>query len=123
MKFLMTDIDVEHNSDSIYTICFTSSSTGQPKGALLSNGNVLANSRCIHLFDANFEVTEDDRYISYLPMAHVLERIMWVACIYHQIRCGFYSGDMAKLTDDMNELKPTLFMSVPRMLNRFNDLI
>ena len=56
MNFLMTDVDVEHNAESIYTICFTSSSTGQPKGALLSNGNVLANSKCIHLFDANFEV-------------------------------------------------------------------
>jgi len=56
MNSLMTDVDVEHNADSIYTICFTSSSTGQPKGAILSNRNVLANTKCFHLFDANFEV-------------------------------------------------------------------
>ena len=53
--FLMDDIDIELNGDSIYTICYTSSSTGKPKGALLSNGNVLANARCLHLFDAHFE--------------------------------------------------------------------
>ena len=56
-------------------------------------------------------------------MAHVLERMLWISCVYHQIRIGFYHGDMAKLTEDMIELKPTIMASVPRLLNRFDDLI
>ena len=48
--------DIELTSDSIYTICFTSSSTGLPKGALLSNGNIISNARTMELFDANFQV-------------------------------------------------------------------
>ena len=53
----------------------------------------------------------------------MLERTMWIACVYQQMGIGFYHGDMAKLTDDMGELKPTVMASVPRLLNRFNDLI
>ena len=46
--------DVPLTPDSIYTITFTSSSTGAPKGAIISHGNIISNSRTIDLFDANF---------------------------------------------------------------------
>ena len=110
--------------ESVYTICYTSSTTGVPKGALISNQNIISNARANEGNDAQFKISkEQDIYISYLPLAHALERALWVMCVYSKIRIGFYHGDLLKLTDDLIELKPTIMASVPRLLNRFDDLI
>ena len=116
--------DIEIKPESIYTICYTSSTTGVPKGALISNQNIISNARANEGNDANFKIVKDkDIYISYLPLAHALERSLWIMCVYSKIRIGFYNGDLMKLTDDLIELKPTIMASVPRLLNRYDDLI
>lgn len=58
------------------------------------------------------------------------ELVIWCSCIYFQIICfmhgcriGFFRGDVKLLTDDMQALKPTLFITVPRLLNRIYDRV
>lgn len=90
---------------------------------MLSNRNFMANVGAITKFDNEISFYDDDSYISYLPLAHVFERFMMVCCVSYGIMYGFYQGDVTKLKDDLAELKPTLMVSVPRLFNRFYDVI
>lgn len=61
--------------------------------------------------------------ISYLPLAHSFEQVLFVTCLVCGTKIGFFGGDVLKLTDDCQALKPTLFPSVPRIYNRIYDKI
>jgi long-chain acyl-CoA synthetase len=63
-------------------------------------------------------MTEDDCYVSYLPAAHSFEQCIFSMSCVTGMKCGFFAGDVLKLTEDMQILKPTLFPSVPRLYNR-----
>lgn len=104
--------------DDVATICYTSGTTGTPKGAVLSHGNLIAN-----LAGGSLEIKfyPSDVYISYLPLAHIYERANQIILAYYGGSVGFYQGDNLKLLDDMAELKPTVFCSVPRLYNRVYD--
>ncbi|KAK9083926.1 hypothetical protein Scep_030397 [Stephania cephalantha] len=97
------------------TICYTSGTTGTPKGAVLSHGNMISNvagcSTSIRFYPGEF-------YISYLPLAHIYERANQVMGVYCGVAIGFYQGDNLKLMDDFAALRPTIFASVPRLYNR-----
>lgn len=101
--------------DDIATICYTSGTTGTPKGAVLTHGNLIANVAGATI-STKFYPT--DVYISYLPLAHIYERANQVMTAYYGVAVGFYQGDNMKLMDDMAVLRPTLFCSVPRLYNR-----
>ena len=64
-----------------------------------------------------------DVYISYLPLAHVFERFMYGLCFASGVQIGFFQGDVFKLKEDLAELKPTIMASVPRLFNRFYDVM
>ncbi|KAK7391042.1 hypothetical protein VNO78_19347 [Psophocarpus tetragonolobus] len=101
--------------DDIATICYTSGTTGTPKGAVLTHGNFIA-SVAGSTMDENFGPS--DVYISYLPLAHIYERANQVMTVHFGIAVGFYQGDSMKLMDDIAVLRPTVFCSVPRLYNR-----
>lgn len=61
--------------------------------------------------------------ISYLPLAHSFEQLLFVASLSYGTQIGYFGGDVLKLTDDCQVLKPTLFPSVPRIYNRIYDKI
>ncbi|XXG80802.1 hypothetical protein AAC387_Pa09g1579 [Persea americana] len=104
--------------DDIATICYTSGTTGTPKGAVLTHGNLIAN-----VAGSNFllKFYPSDIYISFLPLAHIYERANQILMAYYGVAIGFYQGDNLKLMDDMAALRPTLFCSVPRLYNRIYD--
>ncbi|KAL3078799.1 hypothetical protein niasHS_014581 [Heterodera schachtii] len=107
-----------------YIVCYTSGTTGTPKGVLLSHTNVLSNLAALSLLLERFMPELMDPHgsiISYLPLSHMFEQCAhWIALSFG-FRIGYFSGDIANLSDDMKLLKPTLFPVVPRLLNRFND--
>jgi long-chain acyl-CoA synthetase len=112
--------------DDIATICYTSGTTGVPKGVVLTHENfmaVVASIRCMAEQGKMFKSTPDEVHISYLPLAHVFELTNVANMIYGGAAIGFYQGDTLKLLDDIAELKPTTFISVPRLLNRVYDKV
>lgn len=105
-------------------ICFTSGTTGNPKGAMITHENVISNSaaflRCV---EYTFEPTPEDVTISYLPLAHMFERIVQFVVYTCGAKVGFFQGDIRLLADDMKTLQPTVFPVVPRLLNRIYDKV
>ncbi|XP_030974963.1 long chain acyl-CoA synthetase 6, peroxisomal-like isoform X1 [Quercus lobata] len=101
--------------DDVATICYTSGTTGTPKGAILTHGNLIANVAGTSL---SVKFLSSDVYISYLPLAHIYERVNQIATVYNGVAVGFYQGDNMKLMDDVAALRPTIFSSVPRLYNR-----
>lgn len=101
--------------------CYTSGTTGDPKAAQISHGNCLG---CIAgTREQGVLLNENDSYLSYLPMAHCFEKLLGVYAMLFGLKLGFYSGDPAKIMEDLQALKPTLFPSVPRLFNRVYDKI
>ena len=108
-------------AEDVCTICYTSGTTGLPKGAMLTNRNFIA--AVMGTIQQELRPEATDRYLSYLPLAHVLERCLEVAFIVAGGRIGYYQGDTRKIVDDLRALRPTVFCSVPRLLNRVYDAI
>ncbi|XP_040030505.1 long-chain-fatty-acid--CoA ligase 1 isoform X2 [Gasterosteus aculeatus] len=105
-------------------ICFTSGTTGNPKGAMLTHKNVVSNcSAFIKITESCARTTCDDVMLSFLPLAHMFERVVEGVMIVHGASIGFFQGDIRLLSDDLNTLKPTVFPVVPRLLNRMYDKI
>ncbi|KAF9437633.1 hypothetical protein BGZ76_011815 [Entomortierella beljakovae] len=101
--------------EDLATICYTSGTTGMPKGALLTQRNFIAAAAgCREATILN----SDDVIISYLPLAHIMGRLIDTLATIGGSRIGYFHGDMLALLDDIQELKPTFFPSVPRVLNR-----
>eukprot|EP00742_Colponemidia_sp_Colp-10_P013189 GILJ01014887.1.p1 GENE.GILJ01014887.1~~GILJ01014887.1.p1 ORF type:complete len:655 (-),score=112.62 GILJ01014887.1:81-2045(-) len=108
------------SADHIATFCYTSGTTGDPKGVMLSHGNMTSDVAGVRL--AGGRVIQSDVHLSYLPLAHVLERMVHVALIQEGARIGFLqSGNVKTLMDDIQALRPTIFAGVPRVFDRFKN--
>ncbi|GLC43806.1 hypothetical protein PLESTB_000909900 [Pleodorina starrii] len=105
----------------IATLCYTSGTTGQPKGAVLTHGNLIANAAGTSTLLP--ESAPGDRHLSYLPLAHIYERVNIVLLTHLGNAIGFYSGNVQELLDDVVTLKPQIFVSVPRLWNRIHDRV
>ncbi|XP_074764553.1 long-chain-fatty-acid--CoA ligase 5 isoform X2 [Athene noctua] len=110
--------------EDLCIVCFTSGTTGNPKGAMLTHQNVVANAAAfLRSTENTVECTSSDITMSYLPLAHMFERVVQTVVYSCGAKVGFFQGDIKLLTDDMKTLRPTLFPVVPRLLNRIYDKI
>lgn len=109
--------------DSYLTLCYTSGTTSLPKGAMLTQRGFIS-QKCFNE-DANLHLNENDVVLSYLPMAHVLERLNVFIMMASGVRLGFITGlDIKKwLMEDLPILKPTVFVTVPRILVNFHQKV
>lgn len=106
--------------DEISLISYTSGTTGVPKGALISHRNLMA---VLSGAEGVISVKQELIHISYLPLAHVFERFMFLYVMMKKGKYGLFNGNVLKLKDDLAILKPTIFASVPRLYNKFYDKI
>ncbi|EPE30902.1 Acetyl-CoA synthetase-like protein [Glarea lozoyensis ATCC 20868] len=102
------------------TINYTSGTTGNPKGVVLTHGNAVA---AITVARVTSEVLPSDVIISYLPLAHIYQRLSEHNALSANAAIGYFRGDILGLVDDMKILKPTGFISVPRLYNKFGSAI
>jgi long-chain acyl-CoA synthetase len=108
--------------DDVMVFSYTSGTTSTPKAAMLTHRNFIAALAGVEAgSDDTVKFTSDDVHLSYLPLAHIYDRL---ACSYMLAvggSIGFYSGDITKIKEDIQALKPTFFASVPRLYNKIYD--
>ncbi|KCV71153.1 hypothetical protein H696_02103 [Fonticula alba] len=112
--------------DDLATICYTSGTTGLPKGVMLTHNNILSDGAgFMYLGDRgeSIIINSSSYYLSFLPLAHVFERVVFQVLLLRGATIGFYQGDIRTLMDDIAALRPTIFVAVPRLLNRVYDRI
>ncbi|WP_154223196.1 AMP-binding protein [Marinicella rhabdoformis] len=99
-----------------FSLCYTSGSTGNPKGVVLSYGNV---SSAATAYVNLMQVTTQDVTMSYLPLAHITERTLIEVLSYYSGNKIFFVESLDTFIDDVKVAQPTSFLSVPRLWNKF----
>lgn len=110
----------DRQSDELATIVYTSGTTGRPKGVMLSHSNILSISNSILL---SFEIYTDDLFLSFLPLSHTFERTVGHFMPIMAGAAVAYSRSIALLGDDMQQIKPTIMVAVPRIFERIHSRI
>uniref|UniRef100_A0A8C6RB32 Long-chain-fatty-acid--CoA ligase n=1 Tax=Nannospalax galili TaxID=1026970 RepID=A0A8C6RB32_NANGA len=110
--------------EDLAIICFTSGTTGSPKGALITHRNIVSDCAAfVKATETAVNPSPDDTLISFLPLAHMFETIVECVMLCHGAKIGFFQGDIRLLMEDLQVLQPTIFPVVPRLLNRMFDRI
>ena len=107
----------EVNPNEMFTMLYTSGTTGVPKGVMLSHQNILSNvEACFPLapFQSHW------RALSFLPLNHIYERM--VTTLYLRMNISiYYAEGFETIADNLKEIKPQIFVSVPRLIERVYD--
>lgn len=96
------------------TVIYTSGTTGTPKGVMLTHENLTSNTKCLGQL---FYVDKTTRYFSYLPLSHIFERQVVMAYM-NRGATVYYAENMATILNDINEVKPHVFTTIPRLLEK-----
>lgn len=103
----------------VATVIYTSGTTGTPKGVMLTHDNLTSNTKCLGML---FYVTEKTRFFSYLPLSHIFERQVVMAYM-NRGATVYYAENMATILNDLNEVKPHVFTTIPRLLEKVHASI
>ncbi|MEY3562405.1 MAG: AMP-dependent synthetase/ligase [Bacteroidota bacterium] len=107
--------------DELATILYTSGTTGFPKGVMLSHKNIMENVQNVEEI-VSAVANASDRCLSFLPLNHIFERM--VSYIYMYIGVSiYYAESLDTVGDNLKEVKPTLFTTVPRLLEKVYEKI
>lgn len=106
--------------EDLVTINYTSGTTGDPKGVVLTHRNAHAGTcSAITLLGS----TPETVMCSFLPLAHIYQRLGEHGALATGAAIGYFHGNIAELVEDLTMLRPTLFAGVPRLYNRFGSAI
>lgn len=100
--------------DDLATIVYTSGTTGQSKGAMLTHGNIASNIQCSLL---GFNMRPGLVSVSFLPLCHITARHVDFSMIYHGVTLA-YCPFIERLPETLLEVKPSLFVAVPRVYEK-----
>ncbi len=112
---LMADVEPA----DVATLIYTSGTTGNPKGVMLSHNNILSN--LLDLYHI-FPVDDSCKCLSYLPVSHVYERTNLYIYQYLGVSI-YYAENMGTIADNLKEIRPEMFTTVPRLLEKVYDKI
>lgn len=116
---VLKKVSEEITADDIVTLIYTSGTTGNPKGVMLSHGNIMSNVEAISKV-YHFDYTH--RTLSFLPISHVFERT--INYYFQSVGVGvYYAENMGTIAENLKEVQPDVFISVPRLLERTYDKI
>ncbi|MFV2060246.1 MAG: long-chain fatty acid--CoA ligase [Gammaproteobacteria bacterium] len=117
-EVLPEPVDMDQNS--LATIVFTSGTTGRPKGVMLSHKNILWNT---YACSATEDFIPEDIFLSFLPLSHMFERTVGY---YLPVMSGAkvaYARSIELLGEDLQTIKPTILVTVPRIFERVYNKI
>ena len=105
--------------DDLLTLIYTSGTTGRPKGVMLSHRNILFN--CQHLL-SYLPLAPGHKTLSFLPLSHIFERT--ATFLYLQLGFSiYYAESVERIADNLREVQPHVFTTVPRLLEKIYDKI
>ncbi|MCG6863727.1 MAG: AMP-binding protein [Chromatiaceae bacterium] len=108
-------VDLVEKSADLATLVYTSGTTGAPKGVMLSHHNILWNTEAVL---RRIQAFPQDRFLSFLPLSHTLER---TGGYYLPMMTGSsvaYARSVAQLAEDLQIVRPTVLIAVPRIFER-----
>jgi long-chain acyl-CoA synthetase len=112
-------ISAKINYEDLATIIYTSGTTGTPKGVMLSHKNILSNvMACIPCFPPG----EKLRALSFLPLNHIFERMVTYLYLFRGTSI-YYAESFDTIGDNLKEVQPQIFTTVPRLLEKVYDRI
>lgn len=106
--------------NDLCTVIYTSGTTGEPKGVMLTHRNIVSNVKAAHEV---FDIGKEDIFLSFLPLCHIFERM---GGYYTAFSCGgiiAYAESIERITQNMDEIKPTIMTVVPRLFERMYSKI
>jgi len=118
-KDKLLEIKAGIKPEDILTLIYTSGTTSFPKGVMLSHHNIVSN--CIATAKVH-PYGHESKCLSFLPLCHIYERMVNYHYQYKGISI-YYAESMATVVDDLKEVKPAIFSTVPRLLERVYDAI
>jgi long-chain acyl-CoA synthetase len=102
------------------TLIYTSGTTGEPKGVMLTHGNIASNvTTCCRLFTFG----DRDECLSFLPLSHIFERMFGHYSMFHAGVVINYAGGIDTVAADMQECRPTLMAAVPRLYEKIHTRV
>ncbi|WP_194775142.1 AMP-dependent synthetase/ligase [Pararhodonellum marinum] len=107
-------------SEDVFTIIYTSGTTGRPKGVMLTHNNVFSNVEAVK--DRLVVELGKSKALSFLPLCHIYERTGSFCFIYMGISI-YYAESMETIGENLKEIQPQLFNTVPRLLEKVYDKI
>jgi len=105
--------------NDLATIIYTSGTTGNPKGVMLSHNNLVSNFK---FCDVLCPFHESWKALSFLPLNHVYERMLSYLYVYFGVSI-YYAESLDTIADNLKEIKPQIFVTVPRLLEKVYDKI
>ncbi len=115
----LKEISDSINPSEVATILYTSGTTGTPKGVMLAHNNIVSN---VIACEGLCPCDSRHRALSFLPLCHSYERMLTYLYMYNGVSI-YYAESMDKIADNIREVKPHIFSTVPRLLEKVFDKI